>query len=282
MFYNCKFYISVLIILLSFSPLHAQSSYDGDVLSTLTGRVVSWRSGKVSTQIPGLVKSLHVKIGDSVKQGDILAIMDSRLLISNMDQARLELAESHTKATVAKAKMALKKDFLARQNKLRKTISFQKARYREARLIFEITRAEYRAATARVKIQEGILKRKQLDIKLSTIFAPYDGVVSQVFTQPGAFITAETPNVVEMIDNKSLEIEVDIAVQDTENYKKGTIVIFKYDNQHSFRAKIRSLLPNINIRTQTRPVRFTPLDKIVIKNIIIGQDVTLIQPKNSD
>jgi macrolide-specific efflux system membrane fusion protein len=280
-----KFFFSLFILVLFVTPSHAQNSYGTGGyggLSGLTGRAVSWRSGKVSTQIPGLVKSVQVKIGDIVRRGDVLAIMDHVLLESDMLQAQSELAETSARTQVAKARMRLKKNILGRQKKLRRSSAFQQSRLDEAKLNFNIVEAEYKAAKARERIQHSTLQRKQLNIKLSTIRAPYDGVIQKMFTQVGAFITPETPNVLEMIDTSAIEIEVDIAVQDTKNYKKGAEVTFKNSNGDSFRAVVRALLPVINIRTQTRAVRFTPQDKTVIVNLVIGQEVTLIQPKNSE
>ncbi len=260
------------------SQVLAQSSYDG--LQSygnvgLKGRAVSWRNGKVSTQIPGMVLSFSVKVGDKIKKGDIIAIIDSALLQSDLAQARSELEEAKAKTAVAKAQMALKQNIFARQKKLKKSAAFQKSRYDEARLAFTIAQAEFRALQAREQIQETILQRKQLDITLSKIYAPYDGVIQKVFTQKGAFITSETPNLVEMIDTKSIEIEVDISAQDTAKYKEGQTVSFQNGDQ-KFQAKVRALLPTINIRTQTRAVRFTPLDPTVIKNLVTGQEVSLL------
>ncbi len=260
-------------------PALAQSVYTG--MSSyggigLKGRAVSWRSGKVSTQIPGLVKSLSVKVGDYVKQGAVIALIDTDLLQSDLEQAQSELAEANANIIVAKAKMALKQNIFARQKRLLRSSAFQKSRYDEARLAFQIAQAEYKAVSAKGKIRETIVKRKKLDIALSVIRAPYEGVIRKLFTQTGAFITPEDPNLVEMIDTKSIEIEVDISVQDTGHYKMGQDVVFQ-NGATQFTAKVRSLLPSINIRTQTRAVRFTPLDKSVIEKLVIGQEVALVQ-----
>ncbi len=279
-----KIVLSALMLIFLATPSQAQNSYGAGgygSVSGLTGRAISWRSGKVSTQIPGLVKSVHVKIGDIVRRGDVLAVMDQVLLESDLLQAKSELAETRARASVAKAKMLLKKNILGRQQKLRRSSAFSQSKLDEARLNYKIAEAEYKAAKARERIQNSIVQRKQLDITLSTIRAPYDGVIQKMFTQVGAFITPEQPNVLEMIDTSAIEIEVDIAVQDTGNYHKGTAVSFKNNNGQPFRAIVRALLPVINIRTQTRAVRFTPLDKTVIANLVIGQEVTLIQPKGS-
>ena len=282
----CKLFFASLMLVVFITPSQAQNSYSAGGygrLSGLTGRAVSWRSGKVSTQIPGLVKSVQVKIGDIVHRGDVLAIMDQVLLESDLLQANSELVETTARASVAKAKMLLKKNILGRQQKLRRSSAFSQSKLDVARLNYKIVEAEYKAAKAKERIQHSIVQRKRLDIMLSTIRAPYDGVIQKIFTQVGAFITPEEPNVLEMIDTKAIEIEVDIAVQDTGNYQKGTEVTFKNNNGQSFRAIVRAQLPVINIRTQTRPVRFTPQDKTIIEKLVIGQEVTLMpfQPQTN-
>ena len=114
----------------------------------ITGRLKAWRSGKVSTQIPGLVKALKVPVGARVKVGDILAVLDISRMKQDLAQAKFELAAARAKVNIAKAERDLAQNIFSRQKKLRRSAAFQKARYDEAALKLKISKANVRQSIA--------------------------------------------------------------------------------------------------------------------------------------
>ncbi len=264
-------FVAVLTAVVFFpASLFAQDS------EPIIGRIKDFRSGKVSTQVPGLVKELRVRIGDEVKKGSILAVLDTSRLESEMAQAEGELAAARAKVAIAKAEQALKQNIFARQKRLKRSAAFQKARYEEAYLNVQIAKAQVRAAEADVKIREASLRQKKLDIALSTIRAPYNGTVMKLFTQVGSFVTAEAPHILELVDNHALEIEVDLSAEMAERLKPGEMVTFQIHNSgKKHKARLRAILPQVSSRTQTRPVRFSPHDPTHLKHLAVGQNVSV-------
>lgn len=264
------------IFIASLSPSLALSAEE----EVIVGRIAAWRSGKVSTQVPGLVQKMQVKEGDRVKKGDVIAVFDTSRL--KLDVARLEgaLATAHSKVDIAIAERNLKQNILMRQAKLKHSRAFLISKYEEAQLKLAIAKAGVKAAKADVATQNAALKRKKLDIALSTIRAPYGGIVKRLFTQQGAFVIPEAPHLVELVDDNSLEIEVDIPVRYVHMLKPGQQVVYRLDGK-SHKARLRAVLPLVNPRSQTRAVRFSPLDLAALKNHAIGQNTDVLLPRMS-
>ncbi|MCF6198755.1 MAG: efflux RND transporter periplasmic adaptor subunit [Hyphomicrobiaceae bacterium] len=264
--------ISLLFVLPTF-PSFAKGQ------EAIAGRIVAWRSGKVSTQVPGLIKELRVRVGDKVKKGDIIARFDTSQLALDEALEKGALAAARAKVNIAIAQRNLQQNILIRQKRLKRTKVFLISRYDAAVLNVAIAKAGVSAARAEVATKQASLKRKQLDIALSTVKAPYSGIVKKLLTQKGAFVIPEDPHLIELVDTNSLEIEVDIPVRYIHFMKHGEKVSFRLDGQ-SYAARLRAVLPTVNLRSQTRAVRFTPLDISSLKLHAVGQNTDVIIPKS--
>ena len=264
--------LSLMLLLSAYAPC-VQAQED----SSIIGRIVAWRSGKISTQVPGLVKELRVRVGDRVKKGDILAVFDTSQRQLDVARAQGELAAAKSKVKIAKAKMALKENILARQKRLKRTNVFLVSKYDEAVLNHAIAKAEVLAAQAEVTTKQALLKRQKLDIELSTIRAPYSGVVKQLFAQKGAFVIPESPHLLELVDDSSLELEVDMPVSLLHHLKRGDMLKFRLDAK-LYKARLRSVLPTVNMHSQTRAIRLKPLQISILKTHAIGQNIDVLLP----
>ena len=241
----------------------------------ITGRIVATRAGTVSTQVPGLVKTLKVRVGQRVERGDILAILDTSQLERDLEVARSEVEIARANLAVSKAEQALRKNIFDRQRYLLESAGFNKGKYDDANLSLQIAIANRSRASSEVASRQANLKRKELDIKLSTIRAAYSGIIRRISAQEGTFVTAEEPHILDMLDDTSLEIETDIPVVQFNAFQLGQEFSFHVNGQNLGQARVRAILPEVNRRTQTRPIRLTPLDGSSISKLGLGQDVMI-------
>ncbi len=239
----------------------------------ITGRIVASRAGRISTQVPGLVKSMKVWVGQRIERGDVLAILDTSQLEQDLVVLRSELDVAQARATVSMSEQALAKNIFERQKNLKQSAAFNKSRYDDAFLSLQIAIANRAQAAAEVERRKANLKRKELDIKLSTIRAAYGGIVRRLSAQEGSFVTEEEPHILDMIDDTSFEIEIDIPVQQSDEFLSAQEFSFHVNGRKLGQARVRTLLPEVNRRTQTRPIRLIPLDASLISKLGLGQDV---------
>jgi membrane fusion protein, multidrug efflux system len=140
--------------------------HQGQIAKTidLPGDVVGLYEAALHSKVTGYLKSINVDKGDSVKKGQVLAEIEVPELQSNLmqSQARLEME----RITYDRMKKVQQSDprLIAQQD-----VDMAYAKYREAQ-----------AAVATLQTMYGYTK----------IIAPFDGVITGRFADPGALIRA--------------------------------------------------------------------------------------------
>ena len=106
--------------------------------------------GKVSSQLTGersvRVKELNVRVGDRVKKGDIIAKLSTEQLEADRKVAEGALAEAKALVTVAESRITGAKLVLGRQERLRKSTSFQRSAFEDAEVALRSAEASLRSA----------------------------------------------------------------------------------------------------------------------------------------
>ncbi len=200
------------------------------VTISANGSVLPERSANVSPKSSGILKQLLVKEGDRVQEGQILAYMDSSNLQGQYTQAKGQLAQAQANLEkvltgnrpqdIAQAAAQLANDQAAlasaestfRQNEQlsrdgalaqrdlitsRATRDQAAAQVRKSQQALELQKAGSRPediATARAQVitAQGQLQTIQAELDDTVIRAPFSGVVTKKYADPGAFVTPST------------------------------------------------------------------------------------------
>jgi HlyD family secretion protein len=216
----------------------------GDLLREISvqGRVVASRSPTMFTPGPGIV-TIRSRAGASVKQGDVLATVESPELQSALDQARTELLSMRAEAD--------RQTILARQAKLRAEQQVELLILREAaarRQLERMTllfgeglsnRSDLEAAQDNLRITEMELEQAKTELALSvetqgferatldqqlrrqesivselrnrvgelTVRAPFDGMVAAYSVADSDAVASNQP-IVQVVNLSSLEVEI--------------------------------------------------------------------------
>lgn len=156
-------------------PLSASAADLAAVPASLAGSVASQgfdgvveavRQTIVAAQVAGAVVQIDVKVGDSVKAGQLLLRIDAR----SADQ---DAAASDAQVQAARASQTLASQEYTRQKQL-----FQKNYISQAAL--ERARATFEAAQAQVAAQIAQAAAARTQTGLHVVRAPYGGVVAEV------------------------------------------------------------------------------------------------------
>jgi HlyD family secretion protein len=197
---------------------------------TANGTVQPQQLVNLSPKTAGILKVLLVREGQTVRAGQILARMDDSNLQGQLLQAQGQLAAAQ--ASLAKLKagnriqdiLQVRAQLLAAESNLQqKRLNFDqnqqlyragaisKRDFDTSRTDFEMAQAEVARlkealnlqqvgarsediaqAQAQVQIAEGQLRTIQVQLQDTIIRAPFDGVVSRKFADPGSFVTPTT------------------------------------------------------------------------------------------
>jgi len=221
------------------------------------GRLVALRAGNVATRIDGRVGILHAEVGDYVKKGAVLAVLDSDRLERELKRRTASVAESKAFLESEKVSLAINEQELRRLESLRKSVAFSKARYEDKQKEVLRSRKHINVAEAALENTRAQLALAWLDIEDTKIRAPYAGVVTIRHTEVGSYVTKGSA-VVSMVDDKNLEIEADVPSQRLSGIKSGVVVKVEINNRNNYSAAVRAVVPEENPMTRTRRVRFTP------------------------
>jgi multidrug efflux system membrane fusion protein len=131
----------------------------------------------LTTPVSGVVKSVSVTAGQSVKKGQVLLALDDTIYQARVTEA--EAALSRLKEESAEADRDLKRAKELYDRAVSSTTEFEQAKLRYAR-----ADGLYREAQAKLTIA-----RKNLEY--STLRAPFNATVSKRLAEPGMVVSAE-------------------------------------------------------------------------------------------
>jgi RND family efflux transporter MFP subunit len=174
-----------------------------------TATVSSLHDVSLSGPAGARVQEMRVKVGDAVKKGQVLMLLDStdaslQLAADDAAVAELDAGIEHKSRAVE----TLRKDYLAGAEPREKLTQAEEA------LALERIRRRHAAATAHQTRQR---------INDATITAPIDGVVTEIQIRPGEMVSAATP-LLKLADPRSQEILARMEQSDAQLIRPGMAV----------------------------------------------------------
>jgi len=281
------------------------------ILATGVVRPVVGAEVKVGARVSGRVERLLVKIGDKVKKGTLIAIIEHNDLIAQVEQSKASLMAEEARATaireqtpkeIEKAKAELDQKTagleLAEINyKRQKSLVEQgvspKEKFDQANKELEVLKAEQRAlkqqvifletkyvqdlALAKAKIQQARAALMELETALSyaTIRAPISGSIASISTQEGETVAAglSAPTFVNIIDLSRLQVNAYVDETDIGKIRVGQKATFTVDSfpKKAFKGEVTAIYPKAVIQ-----------ENVVNYEVIIGVKddfVDLLRPE---
>lgn len=239
--------------------------------------IVTARNGAVASRVAGSVEQIHVLAGSVVQKDDILVELNRDLLSITVRQARAQIAEAEASVATGEVRLASAQTTFNRVDALRDSASFSQGRFDDVQSEVAVARAQLAEAQARLESSKAQLAEAEYQLERSTIRAPFSGVVLDVETIPGAFIQAGTA-VVTILDTESFEIEASIPARFVEFLQPGQQVQGALETGAKLDLRLRAVLPVEDPSTRTRAVRFAATGLAKMRNLAVGQSLTVDIP----
>ncbi len=279
---------------------------------------------KTGSRATGLIKKMYVRVGDRVKQGDLIAEIDDREQQASLAEAEATLRKSKAELSrvetvyplqIKEARAQVKAtqaegDYLQLSLKRKKELVRQKLDSQDslddARQKFSVSRntqkareatlkrleteyhLESRKAREAVAAAEAALRSIQVRITYTTIYAPIDGVVSQVAAQTGETVVAglEVANLITILDPTRLEMWIYVDETDVGQIHPGLPVEFRVDAypDRVFPGTVDQIYPEPEIRDNIvyyqALVRLAPETATALRPEMTTQCTVIIQQKD--
>ncbi len=230
----------------------------GSPILTASGYVVARRKAVVSAKIQGRLAELRVEEGSHVRQGDIIARLDSADYQAQMDVARAQV--QHAEADLAEQQ---------RQQRITQNLA-------QAHVV---SQDQLDAASSRVRLSEAALAQSRAGLAVSEanyqntlIRAPFSGVVVKKMAEvgesvapipPGVNISTASGAIVALADMATLEVEVDVSESNVARLQPNqpAEVSVEAFPDRNYRAVLRQVIPTADRTKATVMVKVTILDK---------------------
>jgi len=179
---------------------------------------------QLGTSIAGIVKTVFVKVGDTVRQGDKLFLIDDRELKANLQVKEVSLVQAEGALEEAKASL---QDYETRF-KLVQNITDRRALsvddFEQRKNAVLLYKAKLVSAKADVLAAQAALQAARTDLDRLLVRAPVDCMVLQVNIRPGEYAQTGVLNDPLMLlgDNNLLHVRVDIDENDAWRFKPGS------------------------------------------------------------
>jgi HlyD family secretion protein len=152
------------------------SKGDITMFVTATGTINAVTSVDVGTQVSGIVSKLYADFNSVVKEGQIIALIDTTFLVQSVKDADANLYRA--KAQLADSKRALDREKVLVEKGLDPQINLDAAL------------TTFESNDAALKQAEATLERAKINLAYATIFAPISGVVINRAVNVGQTVAA--------------------------------------------------------------------------------------------
>lgn len=197
------------------------------------GNVETDKDILINAEMGGLITSIKVKEGQTVRAGQVIATIDASILSSNAEELKTQLEYAEY--------------MLSKQEELKKRGVGSEFDYETA--LNQVASLKTRMASLNVQRGKAIIK------------APFTGVVDNVFAKTGQMAGATSP-IIRLVNNDNVDIVATISEKHISNVKVGTPIRVTFPNYND-----TSILLNItNVGNYIEPTNRTFRIMASIKN----------------
>jgi RND family efflux transporter MFP subunit len=216
-----------------------------------TGTLHPYSQFIVAPKIAGRLEKLFVKIGDPVKKGQLIAVLEDDEYLQQVDQARAELQVAKANVEEGLSALDTARRELERAKALRQKKIASESELDAASAEFAAQEAKYKVALAQVAQKEAALRAAHVRLSYTKIRATWeegdqDRVVGERFVDEGTMLAPNTP-IASILDICSLTGVIFVIERDYSKVKVGQEALISTDAfpDRTFSGKVVRMAPLI-------------------------------------
>ena len=218
-----------------------------------TGEVRAIDLVTIGAQVSGKIEHLHVKAGQEVKKGDLIAEIDSTTQQNEVDINKSRLDSYQAQLAAAKVSLEVAEKQYKRMQKLKKGNAASEEDLENALDTYETAKSRVVELESSIKETEISLSTAETNLGYTKITAPLDGTVVSVPVKEGQTINAamNTPTIVQVANLDNMEIVIEISEGDIGNIKPGVKVTYSIlaDLNQIYETTLQSIDPGLTLLT---------------------------------
>lgn len=221
----------------------------------------------VGAQVSGLVVNLALEVGDTVKEGDLIAEIDPDVYEAQVkgDEARLRTLQAQRDEQQALLVQAEQK--LARNQKLMKTKAISIEVLEDAQTNHDVAAAKLKSLDAQIEEAQSSLDGSRTNLSYTKIYSPMTGTVVSQSVKQGQTINANqtAPVIVQVAKLDVMTAKAQVAEADVPKLNVGMPVYFTTlgAGERKWEGTVRQILPSPET-----------INDVVLYNVLVDVDNT--------
>lgn len=218
-----------------------------------SGQVRAIQLVTVGAQVSGKIEKLYVQVGQQIKEGDLIAEIDSTKQKNDVAINKAKIASYQAQADAAKITLAVAEKQYKRAQQLRKDNALSDEDLENAQNAFESAKAQVTQINANLQEAEISLDTAQTNLSYTRITAPQAGTVVSVPVKQGQTVNAamNTPAIIQIADLSQMEILLEISEGDIAYVKTGMKVRYATlsNLDKTYETTLQSIDPGLTLLT---------------------------------
>jgi len=221
----------------------------GSISKTIqfTGDIDPYQTANIYPKVNGNLEEEFVNIGDYVRKGQLLALIDTTIYSQNVGQAKgtymqAEATLINAKITYERNKSLLEQNLIAKQD-------------------LDNAETAYKVAQAQEVAAEANYKNAATQLGYCRIVAPFDGYITRRYFDPGVYVTTSTnaqgSTLFLLSEIQKVKIMVNVLENDVQylgNITTADVTVDAYPTQ-IFKGRITRISQQFDLATRTMPVQ---------------------------
>ncbi len=230
-----------------------QVSSDSEQL--LPGNALPLLEAALYPRATGYVKTRLVDIGDRVREGQLLAEIDSPDTDDQLAQAQANLVQARANLDKARADLAFARSDEVRYRRMVATLAAAQEDYDRRVQASGVASANVEAMAAAIKVSEAAVQRWTDLQRFEKITAPFPGVITARQIDPGDLVAADSTGreLFHLMRTDVLRVFVDVPQVFATGIKvgRGAVIFRREDPRTEFQGKVTRTADALDPATRT-------------------------------
>ncbi len=193
-----------------------------------SGKLKPARIVDVGAMVSGQLQRLHVRPGDRVTEGALLAEIDATIQTSILEAERAKLQTLQARLVPARSAIDLAEEDVAREERLMRERATYQYAFDRARNALLNVRSNLIEIESMIDSQKAVIASEEAKLRYSTIHAPVSGIVVAVHAAEGQTLNAAqtAPVILSIANLSSMVVEAQVAEANISKLSPGIGVSF--------------------------------------------------------
>ena len=218
----------------------------------IVGNLIGAATVEVVPKVNGRVETVNVKLGDSVRRGQMIAkVEDSEIqeqvrgAEASFQVAQATIRQREADLRLAKTNLDRSRSLVERQLLPQQTFDDTQARHEAAVAQLDLARAQFEQAKAR-------LDELRITLNNTRVPSPVDGFVGKRYVDAGAFVGPNSP-VASVVDIRTVRMVANLVEKDVKRVPAGTAAQVEVDAfpGERFAGRVSRVAPVFDPATRT-------------------------------